>query len=74
MRAQAGFIVSMPMFGEGVFTICDKDSVKRVLGLFRKFEHQGRIIVSGVDFTGARVMYEGSQGSSWSSEGRIPAD
>ncbi len=53
---EAGFTVSMPMFGEGAFTICEKDSVKDVLELFRKCEPQGSIIVSDVDFAGARVI------------------
>jgi pantoate kinase len=53
---EAGFIVSMPMFGEGAFTICRRGSIKDVLELFRKCAPQGRILVSGIDFTGARVI------------------
>jgi len=53
---KAGIVVSMPMFGEGAFTICDRDSLEDVLALFRKFKSQGRIIISEVDFEGARVM------------------
>ncbi len=60
---EAGFIVSMPMFGEGAFTICEKDSVKDILNLFSEREPQGRIIVSEVDFAGARVISEASKSS-----------
>lgn len=60
---EAGFVVSMPMFGEGAFTICEKSSLRDILNFLRKFESQGRIVVSEVDFTGARVLDEENEGS-----------
>jgi len=52
---KAGFVVSMPMFGNAVFTICDKGSIEDVLSLFREYASQGQIVVSEIDFEGARV-------------------
>jgi pantoate kinase len=52
---KSGIIVSMPMFGDGVFTICRKDCVKDILSLL-DYEFKGEIIISEIDSEGARVI------------------
>jgi len=51
----AGFVASMPMFGSAVFTICERDSVEDILNFFCRYAGQGRIVISEIDFEGARV-------------------
>lgn len=53
---EAGFVVSMPMFGNAVFTICERKSIENVLSIFREYANQGQIIISEIDFEGARVI------------------
>jgi pantoate kinase len=53
---EIGLTVSMPMFGEGAFTICRRDSAKDVLELFSRCIPQGQVFVSEIDFKGARVI------------------
>jgi len=52
----AGFVCSMPMFGESVFTLTEGESLKELLEIFRKYGSDGSIIVSGIDFEGARIL------------------
>jgi pantoate kinase len=52
----ANFICSMPMFGESVFTLIEQESLKELLKIFRKYGPDGKIIVSGIDFEGARLL------------------
>ncbi len=52
---KAGFVASMPMFGNAVFTICEENSVKEISSLLRGHSNQGQIIISEIDFEGARV-------------------
>jgi pantoate kinase len=53
---KAEFICSMQMFGESVFTLVQKDSLEKLLRIFRNYCSDGRIIVSGIDFRGARLV------------------
>lgn len=51
-----GFICSMPMFGETVFTLVERESLEELLKIFRKYGSDGQIIVSEIDFEGARLL------------------
>lgn len=53
---EAGFVCSMPMFGESIFTITEKDSLPELLKIFEKHGLSGKTIVSGIDFEGARLL------------------
>lgn len=52
----AGFVCSMPMFGESVFTLTEDESLEEVLKIFRKYGSDGKIIASEIDFEGARLL------------------
>jgi pantoate kinase len=52
----ADFICSMPMFGESVFTLIKQESLEELLKIFHKYSPDGRIIVSEIDFEGARLL------------------
>jgi pantoate kinase len=52
----ADIVCSMPMFGESVFTIIEQDSLEKILKIFRKHGSDGQIIVSEIDFKGARLL------------------
>jgi len=52
----ANFICSMPMFGESVFTLTTQESLEELLRIFRKYGSDGKIIVSEIDFEGARIL------------------
>jgi len=52
----ADFICSMPMFGESVFTLIQKESLEELLQIFRKYSPGEKIIVSEIDFEGARLL------------------
>jgi pantoate kinase len=52
----ANFVCSMPMFGESVFTLTQQGSLQELLKIFREQGMGGRVIVSDVDFEGARVL------------------
>jgi pantoate kinase len=53
---EAGFICSMPMFGESIFTITEKGALHKLLEIFEKHGSGGEIIVSEIDFEGARLL------------------
>lgn len=53
---KAKFICSMQMFGESAFTLVEEDSLEELLKVFRSYCSDGRIIVSGIDFEGARLL------------------
>ena len=53
---KAEFVCSMPMFGESAFTLVEEDSLERLLKIFHNHSLDGRIIVSGIDFEGARLL------------------
>lgn len=52
----AHFVCSMPMFGESVFTLIEQEFLEELLKIFRKYGSDGRIIVSEIDFKGARLL------------------
>ncbi len=51
-----GCICSMAMFGESVFTLTESGSLGKVLRVFREYRSAGKIIVSDIDFEGARTL------------------
>lgn len=51
-----GFVCSMPMFGESIFTLTDRESLQDLLDLFDKNSMGGKIIASNIDFEGARLL------------------
>jgi pantoate kinase len=53
---KAGFVCSMPMFGESIFTITEKDSLPKLLKIFEKHGSGGKTIISEIDFEGARLL------------------
>ena len=52
----ANFVCSMPMFGESAFTLIKQQSLEELLQIFRKYSPDGKIIVSEIDFEGARLL------------------
>jgi pantoate kinase len=52
----ANFICSMPMFGEAAFTLIKQECLEELLQIFRKYNQDGKIIVSKIDFEGARLL------------------
>jgi len=52
----ANFVCSMPMFGESAFTLIKQESLEELLQIFRKYGPDGKIIVSEIDFEGARLL------------------
>jgi len=53
---EAGFVCSMPMFGESIFTIIKKDALPELLKIFDEHNPSGKTIVSGIDSEGARLL------------------
>lgn len=53
---QTGFIFSMPMFGEAIFTLVEKDTLPQLFNIFNMHNLNGKIIVSEIDFKGARLL------------------
>ncbi len=53
---EAGLTCSMPMFGEAVFTIVERDSIERALKTFGKYASTAELFVCGIDFEGARLI------------------
>ncbi|MFP3985223.1 MAG: pantoate kinase [Candidatus Bathyarchaeia archaeon] len=52
----AGFVCSMPMFGESTFTLAERESIEKLSKIFHKHGSTGKIFVSEIDFEGARVL------------------
>jgi pantoate kinase len=52
----AGFVCSMPMFGESVFALVEYESLENLLKIFRNFGSDDVIIVSDIDYKGARLL------------------
>ena len=52
----AGFVCSMPMFGEAVFTLVERESLEKLLEILSKAGINGQIITSGIDFEGAQIL------------------
>lgn len=53
---EAGFVCSMPMFGESVFTITEKDALPELLKIFGRHGSGGKTIICEIDFEGARLL------------------
>ena len=53
---KAGVACSMPMFGESVFAVTDREGVRQILQVFRKSALSGQTIVSKVNHDGARLL------------------
>lgn len=53
---EANFTMSMPMFGDGVFTICRDNLVEDILNILNVHKLNGKIILSEIDFDGARII------------------
>ncbi len=51
-----GFVCSMPMFGESVFTLIEPDRAKDLVKSLQAYVSKRQIIVSDIDFEGARLM------------------
>jgi pantoate kinase len=49
-------VCSVPMFGEAVFTVGGQESFEELFETFHKRSLDGRILVSEIDFEGARVL------------------
>jgi pantoate kinase len=47
---------SMPMFGEGVFSIVEDDQLEKLLKIYRKHGSSSRILLSKIDLQGARLL------------------
>ena len=52
----ANFVCSMPMFGESVFTLIRQEPLKELVKVFREHGADGKIIISEIDFEGARLL------------------
>jgi pantoate kinase len=52
----ANFVCSMPMFGESVFTLIKQEPLKELAKIFREHGADGKIIISKIDFEGARLL------------------
>lgn len=50
------FVCSMPMFGNGIFSVISPDRVSALLKIFHKFGSSDQIIVSKIDFEGAMLL------------------
>jgi pantoate kinase len=53
---KAGVVCSMPMFGDVVFTITDKENVEDIAQIFHEHGPDGQTIVSKIDREGARLL------------------
>jgi pantoate kinase len=50
------FVCSIPIFGEAVFTLGKRESFRELFETFHKYGLDGQILVSDIDFGGARVL------------------
>jgi pantoate kinase len=50
------FVCSIPIFGEAVFTLGKRESFRELFETFHKYGLDGQILVSEIDFEGARVL------------------
>ena len=53
---EENFVCSMPMFGETVFALIERDDLGRLLKIFSKHFRREKIIVSEIDHEGARLL------------------
>lgn len=49
-------VCSMPIFGEGAFSIVKKDDLESLLKVFQKYGSSNNIVVSEIDYEGARIL------------------
>lgn len=52
----ADIVCSMPMFGESVFTLIERDSLEELIRILRDYNSDGQVIISEIDFEGARTL------------------
>lgn len=52
-----GFTMSMPIFGNGVFTIVAQEKADKVCRILKPYVKKAECIVGDIDFKGARVLY-----------------
>ena len=52
-----GFIVSMPVFGNGVYTIVAEERVDKLCRILQPHKENAELIISDIDYKGARVIY-----------------
>jgi pantoate kinase len=55
MTDKQGFICSMPMFGDGVFSVVNPESAHALSSILKNFGSQAQIITSKIDFKGPKV-------------------
>jgi pantoate kinase len=53
---KAGFVCSMPMFGDSAFTLVERKSLEELLLAFKQSGQDGLVVISDIDFDGARVL------------------
>jgi len=53
---KAGFVCSMPMFGDSAFTLVERKSLGELLRVFEQSGQDGLVVTSDIDFDGARVL------------------
>lgn len=53
---KAGFVCSMPMFGDSAFTLVGRRSLEDLLQAFGQSGQDGLVVTSDIDFDGARVL------------------
>lgn len=51
-----GFVCSMPMFGESIFTLTEQDNVETLLEIFSKHNLREKTFFSEIDYKGARLL------------------
>jgi pantoate kinase len=51
-----GFILGMPIFGNGVFTIVEKGREDELVKMLHPYSNRARLMVSSIDFEGARTI------------------
>lgn len=52
----SSIVCSMPIFGEGVFTIVKRSDLEKIVGVFKKYGQMENIIVSEINFEGAKLI------------------
>jgi pantoate kinase len=51
----AGFVCSMPMFGDSAFTLVEPELLEDLTAIFKRFP-EGNVVTSLIDFEGARML------------------
>jgi len=58
MLDKLNILCSMPIFGEGVFIIIDKEKYPAIIDLFSKYKDNSQLVLSNIDFQGGRLLNE----------------